>query len=181
MPIGQLPPLTHRVENVRSNKAQRVALWNVVRQYTGHPQLVEWAAKLIREANVPARDPAALARAVQKYAQDHVKFFRERPERFASPLRTLSWGIGDCDDKTILIATVLRSFRIPVRAVFIRYVSREKDGSEKQVSHVFPEFRDTNGQWLALESVHDWAMGDSPLERARKRGIVPIHVETIGP
>lgn len=172
--------MTHEVRDLRSNGSQRQALWNVVRKYTGHPQLIDWAARFIKAAGVPERDPAAFARALQRYSQQHIRFFRERPERFASPLRTLQWGLGDCDDKTIFIATVLRSFRIPVRAKFIRFRVRPKEGGrERQVSHVFPEVK-VGGKWLALESVHPWAMGDSPEARARKR-TSSIHVETIGP
>ena len=89
---------------------QRKRLWKEVVKYTGHPLLVDWAAKLIRKYDVPERDDAALARAVQVYSQDHIKFFREAPERFASPMRTIAWGIGDCDDKSLFIAAVLRSF-----------------------------------------------------------------------
>ena len=178
VPIGQLPPLTHYSQDLPNNKSQRDALWRVVRQYTGHPQLMAWSARLIKEWDVPERDDRALARAIQQYSQRHIRFFRERPERFASPLRTLEWGFGDCDDKTILIATVLRSFRVPVRAKFMR-MRVHKDGSSVKVAHVWPEVR-IDGEWLALESVHPWQMGDSPQDHARRKHAGPIRIETVG-
>lgn len=170
---------TYRTENIRTAKAQREKVWGVVRQFTGHPMLMEWASDFLREYQVPERDPYALAAAVQRYAQEHVKFFRERPERFASPLRTIQWGFGDCDDKSILIAAVLRSFRVPVRLVFVRYEVPQKDGSIKRISHVYPQFLH-QGQWLALESVHPWPVGKDPANEARMKGLTPT-TEVIGP
>jgi len=102
---------------------------------------------------------------------------RERPERFASPLRTILWGFGDCDDKSILIASILRSFRIPVRLKFIRFTYK-KNGETNKVSHVYPQFK-YKGNWLALESVHPWLLGDDPEDRAKRKGINP-EVHTIG-
>lgn len=139
---------------------------------------MEWASDFLRQYQVPERDPAALARAVQRFAQDHIKFFRERPERFSSPLRTIQWGFGDCDDKSILIATVLRSFRVPVRLAFIRYEHRSKDGSTRRISHVYPQ-TEVAGQWLALESVHPWPMGKDPATEARDKGF-PVTIDYIG-
>lgn len=140
---------------------------------------MQWASDFLREYAVPARDNAALARAIQRYSQDHIRFMRERPERFASPMRTIEWGFGDCDDKSTLIATVLRSFRVPVRLVFTRYDALNKDGTRKKVSHVFPEAQ-VDGKWQALESVHPWPMGKNPVTEAKLKGYEPT-VEIIGP
>jgi len=154
-------------------------VWGVVRKFTGHPLLMQWASDFLRDYAVPERDPAALARAVQRFAQEHIRFFRERPERFASPLRTIEWGFGDCDDKSIFIATVLRSFRVPVRLVFVRYVKRKLDGTRKKISHVYPQAY-VEGKWQTLESVHPWPMGKDPAQEARRKGYSP-QVEVIGP
>jgi len=175
----KLPPPTHRVEDIRGAAAQRKAVWGVVRQYTGHPLLMEWAADFFRDYKVPERDNAAMARAVQQYAQEHIAFRRELPERFASPMRTIQWGFGDCDDKSILIATVLRSFRVPVRLAFMRYEKPRLDGTVQRISHVYPEVQ-LDGRWVALESVHPWPMGKNPAEEALRKGFKP-RVETIGP
>ena len=102
---------------------------------------------------------------------------RERPERFAGPLRTILWGFGDCDDKSTLIASILRSFRVPVRLKFIRFTYK-KNGEVKKISHVYPQFK-YKGKWLALESVHKWDVGVDPEDRARAKGLKP-EVHTIG-
>ena len=174
----KLPKPEWYVENVPGGiPGQRKRLWKEVVKYTGHPLLVDWMAKLIQKYKIPERNDAALARAVQVYSQDHIKFFRESAERFASPLRTIQWGIGDCDDKSLFIAAALRSFRIPVRLKFIRF-SVIKDGKKKKVSHVYPQFK-FEGKWIALESVHAWPMGEDPEDRAKAKGI-KVQVNTIG-
>ncbi len=160
------------MENITTPEQQRSKLWGVVLENTGNPQLVDFTARLIKKNNVPERNDRALARAVQVYSQKYIKFFRERPERFAGPLRTILWGLGDCDDKSTLIASILRSFRVPVRLKFIKFSIKQKDGTIKNVSHVYPQFK-YKGAWLALESVHPWALGDDPEDRARKKGIIP--------
>ena len=106
--------------------------------------------------DVPARDTRKLARAVQLYAQD-IKFFREFPEVIAAPWVTSKWGIGDCDDKSRLIAAVLVSFRVPVRLVYLTYKRQNAPGN---VSHVYPEVL-VDGEWLAMESVRAWPLGKS--------------------
>lgn len=174
----KLPKITWWTEDTPNPKIQRKQLWGVVEKFTGYPPLLEFTSKLIRKYNVPERDEVALARAVQVFAQNNIKFFREQPERFTNPVRTIAWGFGDCDDKTIVIATILRSFRIPVRLKFIRFNVTESNGNIKHVSHVYPQAK-LKGKWVALESVHKWEMGDDPEDRAKLKGITP-EIHTIG-
>lgn len=126
-------------------------------------------ARIVRKYNVEARDQKSLARAVQLYAQS-IKFFREFPEVIAAPWVTADWGIGDCDDKSRLIAAVLKSFRMPVRLVFVTFRKKLKDGSETApVSHVFPEVQ-FGKSWLPLESVQPWPMGKDPIDMLTRKG-----------
>jgi len=155
------------------------ALWGVTIFYTGNPILVDWATKVIRAADVPERDNPALVRAIQRYAQDNIKYFRESPERFASPLRTIKWGIGDCDDKSILIGSVLRSFKLPIRMKFIRFTYfSPSEKIKKTVQHVYPQVKLDN-KWYSLESVHKWPIGMDAEKLLTKKGI-KSEVTTIG-
>lgn len=154
-------------------------MWDWIRQWTGHPELVDVAAQLIRQCDIPARDERGVARAVQEYVQHNVKYFRESPERFQSPLRTLQWGIGDCDDMAILLACILRSFRIPTRLKFLRM--QFPDGPK---SHVYgqtkvPDTATGRRLWTSLETVRPVPMGFDFESFARGRGI-PTRVELIG-
>ena len=146
------------------------ALWDAVLEDTGHPLLVHFLARLIDIAKVPARDPVRLARAVQLYSARKIKFFRERPERFQSAMRTVAWGIGNCDDKARFIAAALRTFRIPTRLKFLHLTL--PNGAV--LGHVYPQAwlpaRDGISDWVTLESVREYPMGYDPEDKARKKG-----------
>jgi len=163
-----------------AEKPQIERLWQATVDYTGHPLLVHFLAKLIDIANVPARDPVKLARVVQLYSARKIKFFRERPERFQSAIRTVVWGIGDCDDKARFIAASLRTFRIPTRLKFL-YITLP---GNKLVGHVYPQawlpFPDpSKSQWVSLESVREYPMGYDPELAARQKGL-NVRVDYLG-
>jgi transglutaminase-like putative cysteine protease len=148
---------------------QAQMLWKGVEADTGHPLLMHFLAKLIDKANIPARNPEALARAVQLYSARKIKFFRERPERFQSAMRTIVWGIGDCDDKSRFIAASLRSFRIPVKLKFLRYSVKLADDTIAKRGHVYP-LAFIGGKWVPLESVREYKAGYDPEEKAKQLG-----------
>jgi len=159
-------------KDLLSPHSQHKALWGVVLSSTGNPLLIDWAAKLIRSKNIAERDELGLTKAVLDYAQNNIKFFREDPERFATPLRTIQWGIGDCDDKSIFIASILRSFRIPTRFKIIEFEHySKKDGITKKFKHVYPQAK-INNKIYALESVHKWPMGVDSEDLLTRKGVI---------
>lgn len=182
--------MTWTERNLRTHEEQRKAAWQWVEKHTGDPLLVQFCARLIKICNVPQRDEVALARCVQKVSQDHVKYFKEQPERWQSPVRTLAWRIGDCDDKAFLIASALRSFRIPVRLKFLRMTLpkgtpvREPGGTlkrlekDRRVSHIYPQAL-LRGKPTSLESVKAYPLGFDPEVLAQRKGI-RYTVELIG-
>ena len=148
---------------------------------TGHPLLVHFLARLIDRYDVPARDSAAFARAIQLYSARRVKFFRERPERFQSAVRTLAWGIGDCDDKARLVAAALRTMRIPVQLAFMHITMP----NGQTLGHVWPRawlsLRPKEpAQWVDLESVREYPVGYSPAKRAKEKGLTIKSLQYIG-
>lgn len=161
-------------------KPQIQKLWAAVEEDTGHPLLVHFLAKLIDVARVPARDPVKLARAVQLYSARRIKFFRERPERFQSAIRTVAWGIGDCDDKARFVAACLRTFRIPVRLKILHMtmpkVIDPNTGKPYVLGHVYPQawlqLPGKKSQWVSLESVREYPIGYDPEKRAAERGFI---------
>lgn len=130
---------------------------------------------------IPERDEVRIARGVQLVAQKGIKYFREFPERWQSPARTIAWRVGDCDDKSILIATMLRSFRIPVRLKFVRFTKNEIVNGKAvpiRVAHVYPQAY-LKGRWTAIESVQPWPLGRDPEDVLRSRGF-QVESETYG-
>lgn len=159
-------------------KAQVQGLWNGVLEDTGHPLLVGFLARLIDVAEVPARDPVAFTRAVQLYSARQIKFFRERPERFQSAMRTVAWGIGDCDDKARFVAACLRTVRIPAMLEILRIDC--PDGVKR--GHVLPCSWLTDGGfkgWTCVESVREYPLGYDPKAKLTRLGW-PFTVERIG-
>lgn len=150
-------------------------MWDFVCRETGNPLLVHFLARLIRVAGVRPRDPTQLARAVQLYSARKIKFFRERPERFQAPLRTVVWGLGDCDDKAIFVACCLRTFRVPIRLKFIRITHKVTGG---KLGHVYPVAH-LEGAWRALDSVREYPLGYDPEKRAKERGY-EVETQIIG-
>ncbi len=161
-----------------TDSAQAKMLWEGVVEDTGNPLLLHFLSTLIEKGKVPARDPKRLARAVQLYSARKIKYFRERPERFQSAMRTIAWGLGDCDDKARFIAACLRSFRIPVRLKFIRFKVPQGDGTEKKMGHVYPEAF-IEGKWVCLESVREYPWGEDPQKKAEAKGYT-VKSEIIG-
>lgn len=163
---SQLGPVKWHYRDIKTRPELLRALWGVIQEYSGNPLLLDFLTGLIDAYNVPARDPIALARAIQVYSAEHIKFFRERPERFVSPLRTIVWGLGDCDDKTILVASSLRTFRIPVRLVDLLLRSKGQ-----YYGHVYNEAF-LSGAWVPLESVRLYPWGHNPALIAKERGLL---------
>jgi transglutaminase-like putative cysteine protease len=129
------------------------------------PRTRQLGALIVRKYDVPARDQESLARAVQLYAQS-IKFFREFPEVIAAPWVTAEWGIGDCDDKSRMVAAVLKSFRMPVRLVYVTFIKKE---GKPPTSHVYPEVQ-LGGKWRALETVQPWPIGKNAIELMDRKG-----------
>jgi len=157
-------------------------LWGVVQKCTGSPELLSFVVKnIIDPYKVPGSDPVALAKAVQKYSQEHIRFFRESPERWQTPSRTMKWRIGDCDDKTILIACILRTFRIPVKLVFVRFTipSKTVPGKKLKQGHVFP-CAHVGGKWVALESVRTVDFGFNPIDKLKEKGATIDKIDCVG-
>lgn len=136
----------------------------------------ELAAHVINTMKVPQRSPRLLARAFQLFSQKQVQFFREYPEFNAAPWITAKWRIGDCDDKSRLIAALLKSFRIPVRLAVVTFEPSNAPG--KMLSHVWPEAF-VDGKWEALESVREWPMGKSALDAIRAKGLKHTHFTVV--
>lgn len=173
------PPKMVWDRQVRTYPQQVKLFWSIVEKYTGQPALVDFAAQIIRDNNVNEKDVTALARFVQQYVQREIKFFRERPERWQSPMRTLQWGIGDCDDQALLVATTLRSFRVPVRFKFVRFLAHNKKGKAVRKSHVYTQAK-LDGKWVSLETVKPVEMGFDAADKMKAQGIRIQGIDYVG-
>lgn len=183
----QKTPITTRMVNVWNGRDQMNLLWSRVKQATGSPRLRQHLAELMRDNSIQPRDSVALARAVQAFNQQRIKYLREYPETYASPEKTLEWGVADCDDLTILTCAALRGVKIPCRAVFVGAAPKGSAGNIP-FKHVYPEAwlpsgaNTTDpkaGHWVALEAVKPVPIGWNFYDEKLKAGF-RVRKATIG-
>lgn len=108
-------------------------LRRVVSKYRGDPQIRNLAVGIVT-ANAPPRDKRAQAVAIGQWVQDEIFYVHELPERFQLPDETLRLKAADCDDSSVLVASMIESVGIPSALVCMKI-----DGNW---SHMFP------GAWI---------------------------------
>ena len=125
-----------------------------VDQYKTHPKVRELALKLTR--NIPQKAYSEELRALSGFVRDSIRYTRDinGVETVQTPLKTLEYGAGDCDDKATLLAALLESIGFETRFHAMGF----KPGD---VSHVLLEC-ELNGQWIALETTEPVQMGWLP-------------------
>lgn len=98
-------------------------------------------------ADVPERDYAGELRALQNWVRDEIRYTRDPvgAEMVQTPKRTLVTGMGDCDDKSTLLAAMLQSVGIPAR-----FAAVGMDG--QPYSHVFVEAK-LGTRWIPCETI----------------------------
>jgi transglutaminase-like putative cysteine protease len=116
-------------------------LRRMVNLYRGNDAVREIALKAIKDAGVEAKDKKGQALAIAEWVQTNIYYVHELPERFQTPIKTLSSKAGDCDDFTTLISAMLESVGIGSRMVLMRI-----DGIWK---HIYPTALVPNGSTVA--------------------------------
>lgn len=125
-----------------------------VDQYKTHPKIRELALQLTR--GLQQKDYTGEARKIFDYVQKRVRYVRDinGVETLQTPLKTLEYGAGDCDDKAMLLSTLLQSLGHNSRFVAV--------GTRPGVlSHVAVE-DNINGNWVNLETTEPVGFGWAP-------------------
>lgn len=97
------------------------------------------------------------ARVLFEYVRDHIRYLRdiEGVETLHDPVTLLKIGAGDCDDKAILLASLLMSIGAKVRFIAVAY-------APEVYSHVWLQvFAPRGGQfvWVDLETTEPLPFG----------------------
>lgn len=112
------------------NFAEEAAfLRKIVDQYTGNAQLREITIRVVFPYCRPKDEPAQALR-IGKWVQDRTYYVHEGTELFQTPLTTLRLRAGDCDDYSILIASMLGCIGIRTKLCILRINGRW--------AHIFP-------------------------------------------
>lgn len=105
---------------------------------------------------LPQQDYAAEVRALHAFVRDHIRYVRDvrGVETLHSADKVLELRGGDCDDKAILLASMLESIGHATRFKAVGF-------APGKYSHVFVEVQ-LNGKWVPLETTRPWDAGKAP-------------------
>lgn len=125
-----------------------------VNEYKTHPQVRELALSLVR--NLPQKDFDGEVDRVFRFVQNRIRYIRDihEVETIQTPVKTLEYGQGDCDDKATLLAAMLQSLGHPTRFHAMGF----RPG---HISHVLLEVKKGH-KWVSLDATEPVHMGWTP-------------------
>lgn len=138
--LESLPP---GVDGVRKTLRYMVAL---VRKYKTDDTVRRTAQEITR--NLESHDNTGELYSLQHFVRDRIRYVRDihRVETVQTAVQTLKRGSGDCDDKAVLLATLLASIGFATRFWALGF---EPGGP---YSHAMLEARLGRG-WIPLETI----------------------------
>lgn len=94
--------------------------------------------------------------AIQRWVQDNIRYVADPPdvELVQTPQKTLEYGAGDCDDQSVLTASLLHSVGHPVRFIAVGL----KGGP---LSHVLVQTQ-IGEKWAGVETILKKPLGWMP-------------------
>lgn len=131
----------------------------MIRRSIGRPVLREFAARLVRD--LPQKDYRGEVAAVHAFVRDRVRYTLDPHgvELLQEPEYLLQERAGDCDDKSILVCSLLANLGHQTRLIAV-------GPSMRNFSHVFAQVRDRTVKnpadpqaWINLECTEPWPVG----------------------
>lgn len=128
---------------------------SIVRKYKTKPSLRILAQRMTR--NLPDKNYTLEAATLHRFVRDKIRYVRDvnGVETVQTPDKTIEIGSGDCDDKSVLVATLLESIGHPTRFVACGF---RQPG---YYSHVFVQTK-IGSKWASVECTEPWRFGKSP-------------------
>jgi hypothetical protein len=164
MPIA-FPPVAYR-EPLLSGDAGVEQTIQTMRELVDEalhdPAIIRLATDIVR--SVPAFDDASELKALFDWEIGNIRFTKDpvNKEKLYPPAELLKIRAGDCDDMSMLIATLAMAVGYPARLVTVAV-----NGDE--FSHVYAE-ANLNGQWIPLDTARfDSEFGIAPPITTRSR------------
>lgn len=138
----------------------------LVKQFRTDPELIALARSIV--ADVPAKSYAREAERLQNWVRSNIRYTQDvvDVETLQSPDVTLTLKHGDCDDQSVLLATLLNAIGHPVRFVAVGF-------APDQFEHVLVETKIAE-QWLPVETTEPVGFGEYPWTSERDAPITKI-------
>lgn len=126
----------------------------LVRQYKSALGIRIIAQKAV--SNLPEKNYTAEAKRLHQIIRDNIRYIKDvrGVETIQTPIQTIKLGSGDCDDKSVLVASLLESIGHPTRFVACGFIP-------ESLSHVFVQTK-IGPKWVSVETTEKWPLGKSP-------------------
>lgn len=128
---------------------------NLAREGKKNPNVFDLSREIVK--NIPPKKWALEANAVFQWVRDNIRYVKDprNLETLHTPEKILEYGQGDCDDQSILLASILETIGHPARFVAVGF-------APGTYSHVYVETKIAN-KWIPLDATMEkWAMGRKP-------------------
>lgn len=129
----------------------------IAKGYKTAPLIRETALKVL--SRVPEKKWRLEIAALLQYVQEHIRYTRDvvGVETLQTPVQTLRLAQGDCDDQSILLASLLMAAGHPARFVAL--------GPEPDTyTHVLVQSK-IGGEWVWCEPINKgWPLGKAPFK-----------------
>lgn len=127
----------------------------LARIWKNDPSIRSTAERII--ADVAGKDFRGEVEAVQNWVRDNIRYTMDvrDVETLKTPYLTLTTYQGDCDDQSLLVATLLESIGYKTRFVAIGFEG------PNSYSHVFAEVL-LGTRWVAVETTENVELGWKP-------------------
>lgn len=137
-------------------KATTRLMAKIVAQYQFDPTIRGQAINIVQLA--PPKDDPAEIRALFDFVKLSIRYVGDvhGVETLQTPDQTLAIRAGDCDDKAILLATLLRSIGYPACFVVTGY------SAPNVYEHVYVGVEQPDGTYLALDPTENKPLGWQP-------------------
>lgn len=135
-------------------KATIKIMANIVVEYSDNQAVRQQAAELV--GSLAPKDFSGEIRACFYYVRDSIRYLMDgtNSERLHTPDALMEIGQGDCDDKAILLASLLESIGFQCRFKAVGF-------EEGILSHVYVEVKLGTG-WIALDATEPVEPGWEP-------------------
>jgi len=151
------------------------AMRRLIQRGRTEPEIRELAAKILRSRGVSAFNWDGEARAIYEWVRKNIRFTRDvySHETLTAPADTVRLGIGDCDDFTVLICSLMGTIGADCRIVTIGTDSRNyaaaRGAANPEFCHVYPEVL-ISGRWIPMDAARrNPEFGKGPERYTRKR------------
>lgn len=140
---------------------------SIVRTWKKSPQVLQKATQLVRQC--PGKDWLCEVRVLHAYVRDAIRYQLDvrGVETIRTPELTMRERAGDCDDKSVLLSSLLEATGHPTRFVALAF-----GPPPAPFSHVYVETL-IGDRWIAGETTEPWPLGKAPEGASR---VLPFYV-----